>query len=88
MSERCVTVRLNIACVWVRRCSHYGGNDGEMMAMMMVMVIDTVAITASLPCRERRCDNGCHGDGDGSGRCYFACVQAKKQTMASKGKKP
>ena len=44
----------------------------------------------SLPCRERRRGNGCHGDGDGDGsrRCYFSCVRAKKRVMASKGKKP
>ena len=44
----------------------------------------------SHPCRERRRGNGCHGDGDGDGsrRCYFDCVRAKKRVMASKGKKP
>ena len=32
----------------------------------------------------------CLGDGDvdGSRRCYFGCVRAKKRVMASKGKKP
>ena len=94
VSERCITVRLNIACVWVRRCSHYGGNDGDgdgdVTFCRSHFTFRTVAITVSLPCRERRCDNGCHGDGDGDGRgrCYFACVRAKKRTMASKGKKP
>ena len=47
-----------------------------------------MAAIVSLSCREQRCDNSCHRDSDGSGRCYFGCVQAKKRTMASKVKKP
>ena len=76
----------------VRRRSHYGENDGDgdVTFRCSHFTFRTVTVTVSLPCRERRRGNGCHGDddGDGSRRCYFGCVRAKKRVMASKGKKP
>ena len=83
-----VSIGLNVG--GLRWCSHHGENDGDgdVMFCRSHFTFCTVAITVSLLCRECRRDNGCHGDGDGSERCYFGCMRVKKQTMASKGKKP
>ena len=55
---------------WLRRCSHYGENDGDGDGTVTFRcshyTFRNVAVTVSLPCRRR--DNGCHGDGDGHGR--------------------
>ena len=56
----------------LRWCSHYGENDSDGDGMVMFRcsyyTFCNVAVTVSLPCRRRRRDNGCHGDGDGHGR--------------------
>ena len=92
----CSNLQMLCDCVSasLRWCSHYGGNDGggdgDVTFRRSHFTFRTVAVTMRLLCRERRRDNGYHGhgDGDGSRRCYFGCVRAKKRTMASKGKKP
>ena len=75
----------------LRRCSHYGRNDGDgtVTFCRSHFTFCNVAVAVSLPCRHRRRGKGSHGDGhgDGSRRCYFSCVRTKKQTMASKGKR-
>ena len=51
----------------VRRCSHYGKNDGDdtVTFRRLHFTFRNVAVTVSLPCHRRRHDNGCHGDDEG-----------------------
>ena len=84
-AEICRCVLLSLRWRW-----HYGENDGysDVTFRCSHFPFCTVSVTVSLPCRERRRGNACHGDGDDSQRCYFGCVRAKKWVMVSKGKKP
>ena len=77
---------------WLRPRSHYLRNDGDgtVTFYRSHYIFHNANVNVALTWRERRRDNGCHGDvhSDGSRRYLFGSAQAKKWAMATKGKKP